>query len=84
MRCRRFDYGGLSSHLTEEPETAVGGAVMTETTETFEMILTDQWDDEITQVVGQITIAFAHLEHVLWLLKKWLFAIGTHWRARKK
>lgn len=43
---------------------------MTETTETFGMILTDQWDDEITQVVGQITIAFAQLEHVLWVLPK--------------
>jgi hypothetical protein len=43
---------------------------MTETTETFEMILTDQWDDEIAQVVGQITIAFAQLEHVLWVLPK--------------
>jgi hypothetical protein len=43
---------------------------MTETTETFKMILTDQWSDQIAKVVGEITIAFAQLEHVLWVLPK--------------
>ena len=43
---------------------------MTETTTVFKMILTDQWDAEITKVVGEITIAFGQLEHVLWLLPK--------------
>ncbi len=43
---------------------------MTETTTVFKMILTDQWDDEISKVVGEIAIAFAQLEHALWVLPK--------------
>jgi hypothetical protein len=43
---------------------------MTETTTLFKMILTDQWDEETWKVVGQIAIAFAQLEHILWLSPK--------------
>ncbi len=43
---------------------------MTETTTLFKMILTDQWDERICEVVGQIAIAFAQLEHVLWVSPK--------------
>src|SRR5947207_738062 len=55
---------------------------MTETTEAFKMILTDQWDDEITKVVGEIAIAFAQLEHVLWLLPKRIDELSlSQWAA---
>ena len=43
---------------------------MTEATEILSMILSDQWDDEITKVVGEIVIAFGQLEHVLWVAGK--------------
>jgi len=43
---------------------------MTETSEVFSMILTGLWDDDVKKIVGEITIAFAQLEHVLWLLPK--------------
>jgi hypothetical protein len=43
---------------------------MTETTTVFKMILTDQWDVEISKVVGEIAISFAQLEHALWVLPK--------------
>ena len=40
---------------------------MTEVTVTFKMILSDKWDEPTCKVVGQIAIAFAQLEHILWL-----------------
>jgi hypothetical protein len=40
---------------------------MTETVTHFKMILTDQWDQATRIVVGEIGIAYAQLEHVLWL-----------------
>ncbi len=40
---------------------------MTETSTVFKMILTDKWDERTAKLVGQITIAYAQLEHVLWL-----------------
>jgi hypothetical protein len=40
---------------------------MTETTAVFKMILTDKWDERTAKLVGQIAIAYAQLEHVLWL-----------------
>src|SRR5690242_3468042 len=43
---------------------------MTETTGVFSIILTDMWDDEVKRTVGEITIAFAQLEHALWVLPK--------------
>jgi hypothetical protein len=43
---------------------------VTETTRLFKMILTDNWDVSIWQVVGEITVAFAQLEQVLWLSPK--------------
>ncbi len=43
---------------------------MTETTTLFKMILTDKWDEGTWKVVGQIAIAFAQLEHILWLSPK--------------
>ena len=43
---------------------------MTETTEIFKMILTDKWNQETSQVVGEVAIAFAQMEHVLWLSPK--------------
>lgn len=43
---------------------------MTKTTTVFKMILTDEWTDEILRVVGEIAIAFAQLEHGLWVLPK--------------
>lgn len=43
---------------------------MTETTTLFTMILTDKWDEKILKVVGQITVAFAQLEHILWVSPK--------------
>ena len=43
---------------------------MTETTTLFKMTLTDKWDVETFRVVGEIVIAFAQLEHILWLSPK--------------
>lgn len=43
---------------------------MTETTQLFKMILTDKWDEKTLKVVGQIAIAFAQLEQILWLSPK--------------
>jgi hypothetical protein len=43
---------------------------MTETAQSFKMILTDMWEDETTRVIGEIAIAFAQLEHVLWVSPK--------------
>ena len=43
---------------------------MTETTKLFSMILTDSWNEEITQAVGEVAVAFAQLEHVLWISPK--------------
>ncbi len=43
---------------------------MTEATTLFKMILTDKWDEGTWKVVGQIAIAFAQLEHILWLSPK--------------
>jgi hypothetical protein len=43
---------------------------MTETAVVRKMILTDLWDAATRQVVGEIAISFAQLEHVLWLLPK--------------
>ena len=34
------------------------------------MVLTDMWDGKTCKIVGQIAIAFAQLEHVLWLSPK--------------
>ncbi len=43
---------------------------MTETTTLFKMILTDKWEKGTLRVVGQIAIAFAQLEQILWLSPK--------------
>lgn len=43
---------------------------MTETTTLFNMILTDKWDAGTLRVVGEIAIAFAQLEQILWLSPK--------------
>jgi hypothetical protein len=43
---------------------------VTETTQLFKMILTDSWDAKIWKIVGEITVAFAQLEQILWLSPK--------------
>ena len=43
---------------------------MTETIQLFKMILTDNWDETIWKIVGEIVVAFAQLEQILWLSPK--------------
>jgi len=46
------------------------------------MILTDKWDRQTLKVVGEITIGFAQLEHVLWVLPKRIEKISVRdWDA---
>jgi hypothetical protein len=43
---------------------------MTEANSRLKVILTDSWDDDIWLAVGQIAVAFAQLDHILWISPK--------------
>ena len=59
---------------------------MAEATILSKIILTDDWRGEISQVVGEIAISFAQLEHVLWLspkrIKKLPFSVWEQMAGR--